>query len=382
MEETLTFLQDTNERLGRFYLLPKIHKTLTGVPGRPVISNCGYHTENISSYLDFHLQPLSKKVDSYIKDTNDFLKKIRDLPDMPEDVILCTIDVTGLYPNIPHEDGLEAIREALDTREDQTISTDTLVELAELVLKNNYFEHNGNTYKQKRGTAIGTKFAPSYAIITMGKFETKALRNAVLKPLFWWRFIDDIIFAWVYGEEKLREFLDYLNSIHPTIKFTSKYSRKFIEFLDVLLTLIGPRIKTDLFVKETDTHQYLQFSSCHPWHTKKGIPYGQALRLRRICSNEQDFELRCEDLKKWLLDRGFDGRMVTEQIDRAKVVERNALLDKEHVREVDTRVNFVVTYHPALNKKLIEIMRNNQFLLQSDEDFKQCFPDPPRIAFQ
>ena len=59
----------------RFYLLPKIHKTLENVPGRPVISNCGFYTENISAFLDFHLQPLVRDVKSYVKDTNDFFKK-------------------------------------------------------------------------------------------------------------------------------------------------------------------------------------------------------------------------------------------------------------------------------------------------------------------
>ena len=283
--------------------------------------------------------------------------------------------MTGLYPNIPHEDGLAAIREALDTREDQVISTDSLVELAELVLKNNYFEHNGKTYKQKRGTAIGTKFAPPYAILTLDKFERKALEEAVLKPLFWWRYIDDIIFGWVHGEEKLREFIDYLNSLHPTIKFTANWSRKSIEFLDVMLTIVGPRIKTDLFVKETDTHQYLHFSSCHPFHTKKGIPYGQALRLRRICSDEQDFESRCDALKIWLLDRGFDSRMVTEQVDRAKGLDRNTLLNKEESRAVDSRINFVLTYHPALNRKIIEILRRNHDLLQTDDAHKRLFQE-------
>ena len=71
--ETLKYFLVNNPKLGRFYLLPKIHKRLDGVPGRPVISNCGYFTENIPSFLDYHLQPLAKKVKSYLKDTNDFL---------------------------------------------------------------------------------------------------------------------------------------------------------------------------------------------------------------------------------------------------------------------------------------------------------------------
>ena len=37
----------------------KIHKRLH-VPGRPVISNCGFFTENISSLLDHHLQPTAQ----------------------------------------------------------------------------------------------------------------------------------------------------------------------------------------------------------------------------------------------------------------------------------------------------------------------------------
>ena len=125
-------------RLRRFYLLPKIHKRLNSVPGRPVISNCGFFTENISEFLDFHLQPLGKKFKSYIKDTNHFLQKIYNLGELPEDAILCTVDVVGLYPSIPHEEGLEALREALERREDKAISTDALTELAHLVLENNF----------------------------------------------------------------------------------------------------------------------------------------------------------------------------------------------------------------------------------------------------
>ena len=60
-------------KFGRFYLLPKIHKRLHSVPGRPIISNSGFYTENISALLDFHLKPIVTKVKLYIKDTNDFL---------------------------------------------------------------------------------------------------------------------------------------------------------------------------------------------------------------------------------------------------------------------------------------------------------------------
>ena len=65
------FKRATN--LGKLYLLPKIHKGLSNVPGRPVISNCGTPAETVSEFLDHQLQPIMKQGNSYIKDTGNFL---------------------------------------------------------------------------------------------------------------------------------------------------------------------------------------------------------------------------------------------------------------------------------------------------------------------
>ena len=143
----LNYFLIKDAKFARFYLLPKIHKRLYNVPGRPVISNCGYYTENISSFLDFHLQPIAKKVKSYIKDTNDFLKKLRSLTNLPSNGLLCTMHVVGLYPNIPHDEGLSALRKRLNERNKKDVSTDNLGELAELILKNNIFNFNEKTLK-------------------------------------------------------------------------------------------------------------------------------------------------------------------------------------------------------------------------------------------
>ena len=104
--ETLDYFFVINYKLGRFYLHLKIPKRLHNVPGRPAIFNSSYVTDKISSFLDFHLEPLSQKVKSYIQDTKDFLKKIANLPPLPDDLILCTIDIVDLYPNISHEERL------------------------------------------------------------------------------------------------------------------------------------------------------------------------------------------------------------------------------------------------------------------------------------
>ena len=63
-KDTLDYFLVKDRKFARFCLLPKIYKRLHDVPERPVISNCGYYTENISSFLDYHLQPLTQKVKS------------------------------------------------------------------------------------------------------------------------------------------------------------------------------------------------------------------------------------------------------------------------------------------------------------------------------
>ena len=106
----LNFKKATN--LGKLYLLPKNHKRLENVPGRPVISNCGTPTEKVSEILDSQLKPVMQSSRSYIKYSGDFIKKIKNISTIHKDFILFTADVVRLYPSIPHEAGLKALEKA------------------------------------------------------------------------------------------------------------------------------------------------------------------------------------------------------------------------------------------------------------------------------
>ena len=92
---------------------------------------------------------------------------------MPDRAILCIMNVVGLYPNMPHGEAPASLCRFLETRDNKRISSDTLTELAEVALKNNIFKFGGKTFKQKRKAAIGTNFAPPYAILFMADFEEK-----------------------------------------------------------------------------------------------------------------------------------------------------------------------------------------------------------------
>ena len=166
----------------------------SNVPGRPVISNCGTPTEKASEFLDYHLKPVMQKSWSYIKDSGDFIEKIKRIGNIPEDAILVTADVVGLYPSIPHELGLKALEVAPEKRESIQTLTSELVKMAKFVLQNNYFEFNGVTKQQISGTAIGATFAPPYACIFMDQVELAFLKTQIHQPLVWFRYIDDIFF--------------------------------------------------------------------------------------------------------------------------------------------------------------------------------------------
>ena len=111
-----------------------------------------------------------RKCWSYIRDSEDFINKSQNLGKIPDYAVLVTVDVVGLYHNIPHNVGLRGLKEALDKRE------------AEFVLKNNFFEFNSQIKQQLSGTAIGTKCAQTCACIFMDKMETEFLETQRGKP--------------------------------------------------------------------------------------------------------------------------------------------------------------------------------------------------------
>ena len=132
--------------------------------------------------------------------------------------------------------------------------------------------------------------ASPYSILFMAELEEEIPGKAEFKPYLWWKYIYDIFFLWEHGEEKLKTFIGNINKMHPTIKFTADWSKTSINFLDVTVSI------TECIYMLN--HQDLLSSSCHPFYSKKGIPYSQALRLKRICSNNEFFDKRYNDLEK------------------------------------------------------------------------------------
>ena len=270
---------------------------------------------------------------------------------------MCTLDVSSLYTNIPHNEGINACDNFLRTRPHNNIPTGTLCDLIRMILTMNNFSFNDNHYLQIHGTAMGTKMAPSFANLFLGTFEANALKNSPFNPHTWFRYIDDIFMIWTEG----------LNNIHPSTN---------VSFLDVNVSLTNDgSISTDLYTKPTDKHQHLLYSSCHPLHTKKAIPFSLALRLRRICSTDETFNLRAAQLTTYLLKRGYKRNFVTKQIQRAANIPRTITLQTKDVNK-PTRVPFITNFNPSL-PHISNIIKKHYHLLLSSDRCKKVFPHLP-----
>ena len=157
-----------------------------------------------------------------------------------------------------------------------------------------------------------------------------------------------------------------------------------VPFLDVKVILENGKLKTDLYSKPTDKFQYLNFASCHPYHQKANLPYGLALRIRRICSSMADFKHHCKELTVRLRKRGYKLGLIKNGLRKAAALSREDLLytqQQEQQSHIANRIIFSTTYNPRiphLQQKLQEL----QPILHASERCKEIFPKPPLIAYR
>ena len=335
-------------RTPEFYTIPKIHKT--PLKGRPIVSGNDGPTEKISRFVDHFLNPPTTRLQSFVKDTTHLLQILNRLGPLPPNTILATFDVSSLYTNINNVEGLKAAKATLNaSRPDPHCkpSNVSLMKLLELVLTRTNFQFNGQQYKQIDGTCMGTRVAPSYAINTLGVFEDQFVYSYKLKCLVYLRYIDDIFILWTHGLETLQEFNIYLNSCTPHFKFTFEWSHAQVSFLDTLIKICDNQIVTDLYTKPTDSHNYLVYKSSHPQRCKDSIPYSQFLRIRRICSDIQDFDIHVVTFATYFLQRGYPLDLIKEAALKARETNRLSLLHPG-VKNKDNndKVFLITTYHP------------------------------------
>ncbi len=197
------------------------------------------------------------------------------------------MDVVSLYTNIPHNKGIVAIKHFLDKRVDKSPPSDFVIDMITLLLEKKKF------FLQNQSAATGSKFSPDYACLFMGFLEERYIwsNNPFLKNIVMWkRYVDDMFCTFRGSKYLFNDFVSLLNNMIESIKFNVEINTHSVAFLDTRVLLESGKLSSTLYCKPTDKNSILHASSAHPSYLKKGLPYTQFLRLKRICSVESDYE--------------------------------------------------------------------------------------------
>ena len=105
----------------------------------------------------------------------------------------------------------------------------------------------------------------------MNQIEQTFLETQCKNLLISLRRIDDVFFIWSHGEQELEIFLKNLKNFTPNLSFTHEAGKNCIPFLYLKVTVIDGKLETEMYIKSTDCHQYLNYLSFHLEHTKSSI---------------------------------------------------------------------------------------------------------------
>ena len=218
----------------------------------------------------------------------------------------------------------------------------------------------------------------------MGKWEKevqqKARKEIGKQPKLWFRFVDDIWGVWKGSKEEFEKFVKLGNEHEERIKVTYEICEKEAVFLDVKVSKGEEgRLKTELYVKPTDRTRYLHRSSDHPRHVKEGIAKGQFRRLRRICSEEEDYWKYGKQVEGKLVSRGYGRGQIRQQMKETGKMERRQALERVK-KGSDKKINFVIThsgYLPNVNKIL---KRHGHYL--KEDGMETYVTEVPRLSLR
>ena len=131
------------------------------------------------------------------------MKKVTQIPQpLPVDTMLFCFDVVALYPSVPRVEARKAIENALNRRSNQSIPTNDVLEMMDMVLENNNISFADKHFIQKEGTAIGSQLGMNYASTYLGEWKKQLLQQARNFPHSYYRYVDNVWGLWTH-ERKL-----------------------------------------------------------------------------------------------------------------------------------------------------------------------------------
>ena len=144
------------------------------------------------------------------------------------------------------------------------------------------------------------------------------------------RFIDDLFMIIDITDFPTNtDFQNWLTNklAHRYLKFTFEFSPNSINFLDMKISLqIDNKLVTSLFRKPMSKHEFVHYDSNHPKHLLNSLPYSCALRIKRICSEKEDFVKEIHSLMHKFKTRNYPQLVLDNCISKLNNISRYELL--------------------------------------------------------
>ena len=359
---------------GYIYANPKIHKSMQNPPYRPIISQIGTVTYEISKYINSLIVPYLPK-QFQANSTYEFLSVLRDCNATG---MIASLDVESLFTNVPVMDTIDIILN--NTYEHSTmapprIPRNIMKHLLEICTTKTPFRNlDGDLFVQKEGVSMGSALGPTFANFYMCHLENKVLKdNRIPKPLLYIRYIDDICV--VVNNFECLVMLKQALEDNSVLKFTFETEvKKSMPFLDVLITRNGTKFETSVFVKETNHGDCLNYESICPDRYKTGVVKSMLHRAFHISSSWHRFSCEVDRIKQLLTNNNFPMAVIDEMI--LKFL--NKKLNSDFQRINQDKANFIELYY--LNqmsanykqdeKQLKEILNKNVSPANTDSKIK------------
>ena len=378
-DKTIHSLTPNESRTAELYGLPKTHKPK--IPMRPIVSACGDPIDKLSWLLEKIIIQLLAFVPAHLTNTYDYLTRLKtQFPaGFPAGAIAFTVDVNNLYGNIPTSEAIESTIKMLKTHSSKVdlfgLTIPDVKKLLEHCLGNNYLRFGKNFYKQTTGIAMGSRIAPPLAILFMDAVESLMLATDTHQPAIYLRYIDDIFGIWTHGSKSLDDYLQFMNSFHPSLTFSIERSdlspKNQIPFLDTLLTVqpSGAYI-TELYIKPTAAPIILHFDSSHPMQTKRSIIHAQSLRAIRLGSDRAAQDRGLRKIEDIFFSNGYPSKLVRNIQNAIRFKNK----DKNQTHKNSTTFISLPYIDEALTRKI------NATVKRSDLNIRIAWKSGPTLA--
>ena len=303
----------------------------------------GFNTaiENLAIFVEKHCAKSTENMLTKINDSYHWkdISETLNAKAIPDNAILLSFDIVNMFPSIGNNRVVVAVKSVLNSWTNLSPSTECIIEAFETCLTNNNSTFIGQNLIKTNGTAMGAANSCSYSNLAIQPIDNTvigACRTIFQKISYLGRYRDDCITIWAGNIDKIDLLLEFLNFWDENFKLTLEICGKSLYFLDLKINVDDEKLLTSVYSKPTNSHLYLDGTSCHPTKSIDTISTGVAKRLKWICPNNKDFLEQSKKNSVYLAVRNHKPKQIIRAFEKINNQPRSTFQQKRAKKQNKT----------------------------------------------